>query len=225
MRNNEQIKNFFTLKLGICYIISPTFKTSGIVISSLTTESKWQALTLGVICVLCLKLILVLILDLSFRTIRWTIKVSTKLLKTIANFHKNNFKLIAGKSISRPNNLFPRFTWWMSLLITCSDYFQNYSSEENFSGQNKPRIVINEKRTRVTRACIHGDMVEICLDHALCLHHDASTYDSYLRLLLTTRTYDSWFWKTLKTNNKKSKALIENWRSLCSPYFWNQPPK
>ena len=113
----------------------------------------------------------------------------------------------------------------MSLLITCSDYFQNYSSEENFSGQNKPRIVINEKRTRVTRACIHGDMVEICLDHALCLHHDASTYDSYLRLLLTTRTYDSWFWKTLKTNNKKSKALIENWRSLLSPYFWNLPPR
>ena len=46
----------------------------------------------------------------------------------------------------------------MSLLITCSDYFQNNLSEEKVS-EKQTNIVLNEIRARVTHTCIHGDMV------------------------------------------------------------------
>ena len=53
-------------------------------------------------------------------------------------------------------------------------------------------------------------MVEISLDHGHCLHHDASTTHDFGKLcrLIT-----------------KIEILIEKWRSLFSPYFWNLPPR
>ena len=64
----------------------------------------------------------------------------------------------------------------MSLSITCSDCFQNYSSEEKLSHN-----VINEICACVTRACIYGDMVETCIDHRHCLHHDSSAARDFVK--------------------------------------------
>ena len=61
--------------------------------------------------------------------------------------------------------------------------------------QNALNIVIREIRARVTRACIHGDKVEICIDYGHYLHHDARIIHDFSNFA--------------KINNKKSKALIE----------------
>ena len=52
--------------------------------------------------------------------------------------------------------------------------FQQYLSEKTLVAKLIKNF-INEKRARVMRGCIHRDMVEICLDHGHCLHHDANT--------------------------------------------------
>ena len=74
--------------------------------------------------------------------------------------------------------------------------------------QNKPRIGINKIRARVTRACIHGDMVNTCIDHGHCLHHDANTTRDFIKL-----------WRFITKN-------INPWsRLLSNSNFWNLPPR
>ena len=55
----------------------------------------------------------------------------------------------------------------MNYMITCSDCFENYSSDEDFSGKINQEFLFMKyvQDARVTRACSHKDMVEILLDH------------------------------------------------------------
>ena len=67
--------------------------------------------------------------------------------------------------------------------------------------QNKLRIVINETRACVTRACIHGDIFEIIsLDHGTV----------YIMMLVQLMILAN---------------LIEKWISILSLYFLNLPPR
>ena len=88
-------------------------------------------------------------------------------LYNYCSFLKNDSELIADKKLLKPNDIHTkiyRFTWSKNFLISSSDCFK-LLIRRKVQWKNKPRIVINEIRARVTRASRYGDMVETCIGH------------------------------------------------------------